>query len=232
MTQNEQMYLFEETKDYQVTDGEAMNFDTEKNCFRQFKDNLRSEAKAEYELGIKRPITKYNTTIRENRFIVGGIVEIFTLALMRSTGIKIDPYGREAVRGDLILPSGQMFSVKTSFTGKGSIKLINKMGDSIPSWETATPFVVSNIGIIYGDPSMVTEADLNPGGDSLDLKRSAFTRFAQDSSNLIEMDIPLKPPLEKDNSRDIESIIIAIKLMRELEMVNLLSHIPESETTD
>ena len=230
MTQNQQMFLFQETEHYRGVNGKIMNFDIEKNCFRHLKDNLSSKARLEYELGIEHTLTEYNTRIRENRFIVGGIVEIFTLALMRSAGIEIEPCGKEAVRGDLILHSGQMFSVKTSFTGKGAIKLINKMGDSTPPWETSTLFVVSNIGIIYGDPSMVTETDLNPGGDSLDLKRSAFTRFAQDPTNLIEMAIPLKPPLERDNSKDIESITIAIKLMNKLKMVNLLSHITESET--
>ena len=230
MVQNGQRSLFRETEDYQRTERETMNFDAERNCFKHLKENLSGKAKTEYELGVKRAITKYNTTIRENRFLVGGIVEVFTLALMRSTGIEIEACGKDAVRGDLILPSGEMFSVKSCFTKASSIKLINTLGDSNPSWNTATLFVLSNYGIVYGDPTMKEENDLTRTRDSLNIKRKAFTRFAQDSSNLIEMNIPLKPPLEMDNSKDIESITIAIKLMHELEMVNLLSYIKESET--
>ncbi len=207
-----------------------MSFNIEKNCFKRLKDKMDNTAKAEYESGVKLAITRYNTTLRENRFIVGGIVEIFTLALMRSAGIEIEACGKEAVRGDLKLPGGEMFSLKTSFTERSNITLINKMGDSDRTWQTATLFVLANRGIIYGDPTMIMEDDLSQSGDRLDIKRRALNRFSQDPSNLIEMNIPLKPPLEKNSSDDIESIAIAIELMNELKMVKLLSHITESWT--
>ena len=128
---------------------------------RSFKDNLSNKTRQEYEIGIRTLIERYNTTIRENRFVVGGVVEIFTMALLRSTGIEVSAYGAESVAGDLILPDLKMFSVKSSFTSSGSIRLVNTMGDSATNWTTATLFVLANVGIVYGDPLMVVEGDLN-----------------------------------------------------------------------
>ena len=192
MTQNGQMSLFRETE----TDEKTTNFHIERNCFKHLKENLSSDAKAEYETGIKHLVEKYNTAIYENRFTVGGVVEVFTLALMRSTGIAIEGCGSEAQGGDLILPSGRMFSLKSSFTRGGSVILVNTRGDSGTDWETATLFVLSNVGIVYGDPTMAQEDDLNRVADNLQIKRAALNRFAEDLLNLIPMEIPLKPPTE------------------------------------
>ena len=110
---------------------------------RSFKDNLSNKTRQEYEIGIRTLIERYNTTIRENRFVVGGVVEIFTMALLCSTGIEVSAYGAESVAGDLILPDLKMFSVKSSFTSSGSIRLVNTMGDSATNWTTATLFVLA-----------------------------------------------------------------------------------------
>ena len=92
MARNRQMSLFRETETeaYQKTEEETTNFDIERNCFKHLQENLSNKAKAEYETGIKHLIERYNTAIYENRFTVGGVVEVFTLALMRSTGIEIE----------------------------------------------------------------------------------------------------------------------------------------------
>ena len=97
MTQNRQMSLFREmeTENYPETDGEMMNFEIERECFKHLKENLSSEAKTEYETGVKHLVERYNTAIYENRFTVGGVVEVFTLALMRSTGIEIEGCGSD-----------------------------------------------------------------------------------------------------------------------------------------
>ena len=227
MVQNGQMSLFRETEteDYQKTNKETTNFDIERNCFRHLQENLSSEAKAEYETGIKHRIERYNTAIYENRFTVGGVVEVFNLALMRSTGIEIEGCGSEAQGGDLILPSGRMFSLKSSFTSDGSVILINTRGDSRTDWETATLFVLSNFGIVYGDPRMAQEDDLNRLADSLQIKRTALNRFAKDPSKLIPMEIPLKPPTEMADSSMKASDAVARQLMSELNMHTLRDQI-------
>ena len=227
MAQNRQMSLFRETEteDYQKTEEETTNFDIERNCFKHLQENLSNDAKAEYETGIKHLIERYNTAIYENRFTVGGVVEVFTLALMRSTGIEIEGCGSEAQGGDLILPSGRMFSLKSSFTRGGSVILVNTRGDSGTDWETATLFVLSNVGIVYGDPAMAQEDDLNRVADNLQIKRTDLNRFAQDPSKLIPMEIPLKPPTEMADSSMKASDAVARQLMNELNMHTLLVQI-------
>ena len=225
MAQNGQMSLFQETEDYGETDRETTHFEIERNCFKHLKENLSNEAKAEYETGVKHLVERYNTAIYENRFTVGGVVEVFTLALMRATGIEIEGCGSEAQGGDLILPNGRMFSLKSSFTRGGSVILVNTRGDSRTDWKTATLFVLSNVGIVYGDPDMAEEDDLNRASDNLHIKRSALNRFAQDPLNLIPMDIPLKPPTEMASSSMKASDAVARQLMNELNMHTLRDQI-------
>lgn len=199
-----------------------MTFNSEQRYFYHFKNNLSDKAKAEYEIGIKNLLERYNTTIYENRFIVGGVVEIFTLALLRSTGIAVFDYGSETAAGDLILPEGRMFSVKSSFTKTGDIRLINTMGESDTVWKTATLFVLSNVGIVYGDPSMTVEGDLKRVKDALTIKRAAVNRFAEDVSNLVPLDVPLKPPKESTGNSAKASSAVAKQLMNEYNLVDLL----------
>ena len=221
MAQNEQMFLFRETE----TNRETATFEIERNCFKHLKENLSREATEEYETGVKHLVERYNTAIHENRFTVGGVIEVFTLALMRSTGIEIEGCGSEAQGGDLILPSGQMFSLKSSFTRSGSVILVNTRGDSGTDWETATLFVLSNVGIVYGDPAMAQEDDLNRVADNLQIKRTTLNRFAQDPPNLISMEIPLKPPTEMADSSMKASDAVARQLMNELNMHTLRDQI-------
>ena len=44
-----------------------MNFDSERRCFQQFKNNLTNQAREEYESAIRTLITRYNTSFRANR---------------------------------------------------------------------------------------------------------------------------------------------------------------------
>ena len=225
MVQNGQMSLFQETEDYGETDRETTHFEIERNCFKHLRENLSNEAKAEYETGVKHLVERYNTAIYENRFTVGGVVEVFTLALMRATGIEIEGCGSEAQGGDLIRPNGRMFSLKSYFTRGGSVILVNTRGDSRTDWKTATLFVLSNVGIVYGDPDMAQEDDLNRAADNLHIKRSALNRFAQDPLNLIPMEISLKPPTEIADSSMKASDAVARQLMNELNMFTLRDQI-------
>ena len=125
----------------------------------------------------------------------------------------------------MIRPNGRMFSLKSSFTRGGSVILVNTRGDSRTDWKTATLFVLSNVGIVYGDPDMAQEDDLNRAADNLQIKRSALNRFAQDPLNLIPMEIPLRPPTEIADSSMKASDAVARQLMNELNMFTLRDQI-------
>lgn len=206
-----------------------MNFDSERKCFQQFKQNLTDEARQDYESAISTLIRTYNTAIRSNRFIVGGVVEVFTMALMRSAGIDVDRIASESVGGDLILPDSKMLSIKSSFTNS-PIRLINTMGSSQTDWTVATLFVVAKIGIIYGDPLMVTEDDLRRPNDVLTILKGAINRLAQDENNLIPMNIPPKPPYDSSEQNDEPGIetSIAKRIAFNLNLARLSDYLDDS----
>lgn len=233
MKQGEQLFLFDPSSDEDYvnrdTQGRSMDFNEERNCFNHLKSSLDNKTKTEYELGVNNLINRYNTAIYENRFTVGGVVEVFTLALLRSTGIKIDDCGSEAHGGDLILPTGKMFSVKSSFTTSGGVILINTRGDSGTKWSTATLFILSNVGIVYGDPSMVSDDDLKRNRDNLEIRRATLKRFAQDMPNVVPMNIDLKPSTDMVALSSKASHLIARELMKELKLDSLRNRVSELE---
>lgn len=201
------------------------------------KNNLKPEAKTEYERGVSNLVQRYNTAIYENRFLAGGVVEIFTLALMRSTGIEIEDYGARGVGGDLRLHTGEIISVKSCFTKRRDVILVNTRDDSYTPWTTPTLFVLSNIGIVYGDPTMVNaEDDLKRSSDNLSIKHRAVNRLAENSLNRIPMRIPFKPPADEAANSQKASDAVAIQLMNELEMITLsdqvLSDLTDTSTPD
>ena len=204
-----------------------MNFEREKNSFYHLKNHVSDEVKTEYERGVGDLIQIYNTTIYENRFLVGGVVEVFTLALMRSTGIEIEPCGDTGEGGDLILSTGEMFSVKSCFTERRNVILINTRDASNTPWTTATLFVLSGIGIIYGDPSVEVEGDLKRTRDGLQIKHAAVNRIASDPANHIPMHIPFKPPTEEAIYSKKMSDAVALQLMNELELKILSDQVPD-----
>lgn len=209
-----------------------MNFERERNCFYHLRDKISDEARAEYELGVSSLVQRYNTAIYENRFLAGGVVEIFTLALMRSTGIDVEDYGARGVGGDLILPDGEIISVKSCFTKRRDVILVNTRDDSYTPWTTPTLFILSNIGIVYGDPTMVDEAtDLKRSNDNLSIRHTVVNRLSENPLNRIPMSIPFKPPASEAANSQKASDAVAIQLMNELEM-NTLSNQVLSDLTD
>lgn len=167
-------------------------FEVERKYFKILKKQSPPAAVAEYEDAVRKLLEEYNTTVYENRFIVGGAVEHFTVMLLRSAGIKVTPCGDLTKGGDIMLPEDRLLSIKGCFTSSGSIRLINTMGNTVANWDTATLFIISGMGIIYGDPEMVSEGDLLQNKDALVLKRKAVNRFASDPNNLLQVTIANK----------------------------------------
>ena len=90
------------------------HYTQEREIFERLKTNCSEDARHEYELAIHTLLEHYNTTIYENRFVVGGAVEVFTYALLRSVEIECKLYGDQGQDGDGLLPNGRKLSV----TGK------------------------------------------------------------------------------------------------------------------
>ena len=199
-----------------------MAYTSERRYFANLKANLTPDVQDEFERAMSALLSQYNTSIRENRFIAGGATEVFTVALLRSTGIPARMYGEETDAGDVILPGNKMLSVKGEFAKSSSVRLINKLGGGKRNLKTATLFVISGTGMIYGDPDMFSESDFKDSGDALTIYRRALMRVAEDPMNLIEMNIPFKPPKEQALHSRNASQEIARRIVYELELELLM----------
>ena len=82
-------------------------FRQERRVFDRLRSDCPVQAKQEYERTIQTLLKRFNTTIHENRFVVGGAVEVFTFALLRTVGIDCTMYGSQATAGDLLLANNK-----------------------------------------------------------------------------------------------------------------------------
>ena len=130
-------------------------YTAERRVFDRLKSDCSRTVRKDYQIAVKTLVERYNTTIYENRFVAGGAVEVFTCALLRSVGIDCTLCGDQAQGGDILLPNNRMISLKSSFRGIADIRLLNQMGTGERRWDTATLFVISGVGIVFGAPDMV-----------------------------------------------------------------------------
>lgn len=102
-------------------------YELERAIFQRFKAQLESNTPIlqEVEYAIEALLSEYNTTIHENRFVVGGVLEWVIGAAMRAVGIDAKNVGKNNPRIDISVPGAEGFSVKGGFTGAGAIRLIN-----------------------------------------------------------------------------------------------------------
>ena len=198
----------------------------ERRVFDRLKSDCSTESKQEYELAVATLVERYNTTIYENRFIVGGAVEVFTYALLRSVGIDCTLYGDQAKSGDILLPNDKKLSVKGTFTGGASeVRLMNKQGGGARVWDTATLFVVSGVGIVYGAPDMVSPENIKDMSDAIVLKRKGLQNLIADHDNVFELEISQKPPTEMTGFSHKASTAVAKQILFELQSKKLLKSI-------
>ncbi|MBS4029750.1 MAG: hypothetical protein KGZ58_14090 [Ignavibacteriales bacterium] len=159
------------------------SFDTSRNIFRKFKNNLSLPAKNETLEAITKLLTIYDTAIYENRFIVGGVLEYILIAAINSIDDLIATHvGKVNQRSDFSVTdwsdnSISSFSSKASFTKSGDIRLINVLGaDNTAEWDEPTIFVLSEVGIIYADPQLLNKAERVK--DAVKIKRKYVEDFA------------------------------------------------------
>lgn len=168
-----------------------MNYANERDAFLTLKRNITKPLTEEYIKAIGGLHSQYNTTIRENRFIVGGAIEVFTHALLLATGVQCVNCAATSESGDIRLSSGEMLSIKASGKGITNVKLMNKLGDGMRAWGTATLFIVSGTGIVYGDPSLISDNHIIHD-DGVTLAKAGLQALIDDTDNVIAMDIPDK----------------------------------------
>lgn len=172
----------------------------EREVFDVLRRTCSKDCKKEYERAVKTLIYRYNTSVYENRFVVGGALEVFTLGLMRTVGIQCKLISDRSTGADILLENDLMFSLKSSFVGINDIRLINQMGKGKRNWTTATLFILSDIGIVFGTPELVAKSEVQATGDAILLKKSGLKRLISDKNNIFSLSIPSKLPAKLASS--------------------------------
>lgn len=209
-----------------------MPFDAQRKAFDTLRERASQEACDEYVEALKELIHRYNTTVRENRFIVGGAVEVFTCSFLRSVGVTCTPCGDKSVGGDLRIEerdAGQedlLISLKSSFVGGPvGIGIVNKQGSGYRPWTVPTFFVLAGVGIVYGDPSMVKQSELNDKPDQLALPKPILERFIEDPNNVFRLPIVRKPKISSSDAL-LTSEAVAYGIIREFSLNALREALP------
>lgn len=182
---------------------ENQQFSSERAFYLLYKEAIERDAVllGEVLAAIDAVLTRYNTSVWENRFIVGGVVEQIIGASARDLGLDVQNAGKQNQGYDLELegPTGSGISIKGVFaTTNGMHNLVN-VRTSDPNrdlrerWTTATIFVMSEVGIGYTDPLFGAEF-LNPTGDALQISGRLLRRWWDENPEwLIRAPIPRKP---------------------------------------
>ena len=182
---------------------ENLQFSSERAFFLLYKEALERDhvLLSEVVAAIDAVLTRYNTTVWENRFIVGGVVEQIIGASARDLGLDVQNAGKQNQGYDLELDgaNGAGISIKGVFaTTNGMHNLVNVRTsdpdrDLRERWTTATIFVMSEVGIGYTDPHFGAKF-LNPTGDALQISGRSLKQWWDDHPEwLIRAPIPRKP---------------------------------------
>jgi hypothetical protein len=136
-------------------------FEAGRKAFTVLRSQLLSDAVLAEELArsINMVLSRYNTQIYENRFLVGGSVERLIAAAFAAIGEPARTVGVSVTRTDLLVQDTHL-SVKGVFRPKAAeIRLINTMGNSTgTAWNEPTIAVVSGLGIGYLDPGLLPDS--------------------------------------------------------------------------
>ena len=193
------------------------NYEQEKQFFYRLKAECNDKTKKSCEHAIKKIISSYNTTIDENRFVVGSVVEVLVYCLFRATHIECF-LSKRAICFDR-----KRLAVQGIFKGGfNDARLINYQGEQREQgeqgerkrkkkrkWETATLFVISDIGIVFGTPNMVESEHLKDTKDALVLKKAGLEKIASDKNNIFSINIARKPLFDlADQNKKASDLIV------------------------
>lgn len=139
----------------------ATPFSEERRAFRRLRQTVDNDAqlRGELEAAITDLLTAYNTKIPENRFVVGGALEILVATALRASGLDARTVGAQLKGADIFLPEGGLLSIKSSFSEKPSgFNLLNFRGAGGGEWRHATVFAIANHGFVYADPDLMRDS--------------------------------------------------------------------------
>ncbi|MDR7554121.1 MAG: hypothetical protein QN157_00795 [Armatimonadota bacterium] len=165
-----------------------MTFSLERDRFRQFRQRFAGQVRTATELAIRQIYEEYDTGLRENRFVVGGVVELIVGCALRACGIPVRHRGLMQTELDLRFEDTDGgYSVKALFKSP-TTNLVNVLGQSpsLDRWRTATLFVVGDIGIVYSDPSLPwwvanLERCVRVTSGALTIRRRCLGEFAREA---------------------------------------------------
>lgn len=134
-------------------------YQAERDAFQSLKTFLSGNeaARREVEAAFARLLGDYSTSIRENRFVVGGAAEVIVCAALRAAGVQASDATLTSTGGDISLPGDTQLSVKGRFSRNAStLRILNVLGASTDAaWQHGTLFLLSEIGIVYADPELL-----------------------------------------------------------------------------
>lgn len=191
------------------------NYDSARAAFHLLAHALRSdhEIRHEVEECYRLLLTRYSTSIRENRFIVGGVSERIIAAAFVALGHAAANTG-VLVTGSDISVNGAELSVKSIFQqSPRSVRLVNVMGSSSEArWSEPTIFVISSVGIGYADPSLIPTGTRRTG-DAIELPlRYVRELWSADSQWLVPVTLPYA--LQDESRSDVASRSVADEILR------------------
>ena len=200
-------------------------FENAREIFKEIRDDLKSnkylENIREFQIALQKLVSEYDTANWENRFVVGGALEVLFCILLNSIGYKCK--WLKETRYDIEI-NGVKFSMKSNFTGTGDIRLINILGDEIVDWEEPTLFFISGVGICYADPKMNLETRHTHDAHVINVNQIKEL-ISRDNSWLIPIEIPKKPK----NSVKIKtaSYDVAKSILEEINSKYLRQYLPQ-----
>lgn len=153
-------------------------------------------------------------------------VEIFICALLSSVGVDCALSGSHLTDAGVRLPNGRPLHVNTRFTGSGSIRELNKLGSGDRPWTTATFFVLSGEGIVYGDPGLVDRNPVRSAGDALEITPAGLRALTGNCDNVFAVDIPFKPSTTTAASSTRASVAVAHQILMETQALALMDALP------
>lgn len=164
-------------------------YEMERRWFTVFRDGMMkfSTVRREMEGAIEEVFHYYDTAIRENRFIVGGVIEYIVGAAMRACGAPVRHRGAIAHDADLMFDDAECgYSIK-SLLKSTSTRLVNVLGasPSLDRWHIGTMFLSSGVGVVYADPALPwwqhnLERCVQVRSDALELRKQYIDEFAHE----------------------------------------------------
>jgi len=178
-------------------------YQAERVFFDQYRQRINDSPalKTSVSEAIGVTLERYNTTVWENRFIVGGVIEQIIGASARAVGLTVENAGKSNQGYDLEIQNDPTIgiSVKGVFASvNGKHNLVNFRGegnaeDPTSRWNTATMFVMSGVGIGYTDPEFGGQY-LHVTSDALQISGKGLQEWwIANPDRLIEIEIPGKP---------------------------------------